>query len=659
VFVTDWVDKSYTLHGKGKLWRIRAAKPPREPSGSAAGPRLRVDDVARLPIEEQAKLLSHPRREVRVAAGEEIASSGKAAEAVLRTAIEGDDERASVQALWAALRRPDPWAKDLLGNAHYAKPFAAKTYATMAEAYRLAGRLGRERADRNAEHAMDNRYIAADFPLYVYRQVVTGIPTGSGLELPITPTGSTSKDVFVQSAMSSALARSKPFAARMVARELDGEAFGVLYATAARRSDHPNRLDVVPGMLRNDAPAVRRLALQWIGEDRLTQFAPNLPDALTAGEVTRDLLAAYLACQEKLTAPVPEPGKPPAERSGQQFAAEFLFDERHDLKLRKIALELVDPADPKLSAKKLVGLIEPMGLEAIKAVAWRDDADAQAALRRIAADGNQPTDARREAVVGLARSAAGSNETKAVLRELLFAGPHERRPDALGLDALRALRGTLGAEDARRLVDWLWEEARSDRVGGPPPVDEREWAEQILLAFKPNPDVLSKSDRQRLAKLVPPRPADTAGWQAAAKQGGDTDNGRRVFALATGGRCYVCHQADHRGGQVGPDLTGIGRAMDRAKIVESILEPSKEVAPLYVSTVVELKNGDTISGVGLPEPGANWVSLADASGKRHRINADDVVSRRPEKLSVMPEGLAESMTTAEFRDLVAYLEGRK
>ena len=27
LYISDWVDKSYTLHGKGRIWRLRNAQP--------------------------------------------------------------------------------------------------------------------------------------------------------------------------------------------------------------------------------------------------------------------------------------------------------------------------------------------------------------------------------------------------------------------------------------------------------------------------------------------------------------------------------------------------------------------------------------------------------------------------------------------------------
>jgi hypothetical protein len=51
--------------------------------------------------------------------------------------------------------------------------------------------------------------------------------------------------------------------------------------------------------------------------------------------------------------------------------------------------------------------------------------------------------------------------------------------------------------------------------------------------------------------------------------------------------------------------------------------------------------------------------LGDAEGKTTEIKTHDVVNRVPQKVSVMPEKLAERMTSREFRDLLTYLEGLK
>jgi putative heme-binding domain-containing protein len=51
------------------------------------------------------------------------------------------------------------------------------------------------------------------------------------------------------------------------------------------------------------------------------------------------------------------------------------------------------------------------------------------------------------------------------------------------------------------------------------------------------------------------------------------------------------------GGEVGPDLGGIGQRQTREYILESILFPNKNIAPGFESAIVALKNGNSFAGV--------------------------------------------------------------
>src|SRR5205823_4053052 len=71
--------------------------------------------------------------------------------------------------------------------------------------------------------------------------------------------------------------------------------WGLVESLAARRSGHRKAVEIIPGLLRSPDAELRRMALQWIAEERLTQFADQMPQALKAGPVTRDGLEAALA----------------------------------------------------------------------------------------------------------------------------------------------------------------------------------------------------------------------------------------------------------------------------------------------------------------------------------------------------------------------------
>jgi putative membrane-bound dehydrogenase-like protein len=144
----------------------------------------------------------------------------------------------------------------------------------------------------------------------------------------------------------------------------------------------------------------------------------------------------------------------------------------------------------------------------------------------------------------------------------------------------------------------------------------------------------------------------------ARKTNGDAVRGDKLFRDLKGLACVKCHAVAGEGGQVGPDLAGIGLKYKREDLMTSVLEPSKVIAQGYETIVVTTAKGVTLTGVFKGE-NADAVSLADAEGKLHRILKKDIDERNFSPVSTMPNGLAEGMTLQDFADLMAYLESRR
>ena len=166
----------------------------------------------------------------------------------------------------------------------------------------------------------------------------------------------------------------------------------------------------------------------------------------------------------------------------------------------------------------------------------------------------------------------------------------------------------------------------------------------------------------RLAHLAPPpaesKPAanDLAAWTKLLEQPGDADSGRRLFFSSVGARCNACHQVDGRGGRVGPDLTLIGHTSSRDRIIASILQPSQEIAPEFQSWLLVTKDGKTLTGLRLQKPGDDGVEdYADPAGKKFSLRSDEIESREASTTSIMPDGLEQSVSIDDLRDLVTFL----
>jgi len=135
---------------------------------------------------------------------------------------------------------------------------------------------------------------------------------------------------------------------------------------------------------------------------------------------------------------------------------------------------------------------------------------------------------------------------------------------------------------------------------------------------------------------------------------GDVERGRAIFFEREGLACKGCHQIAQEGVDVGPNLSQIGAKYDRARLLESILEPSKEIDPRFATYVVQSQSGEIHVGL-LVERTEATVVLKGAQGKVHSFPTSDVAAVLPQGRSLMPDLLLRDLTAAEVADLVAFL----
>ncbi len=128
----------------------------------------------------------------------------------------------------------------------------------------------------------------------------------------------------------------------------------------------------------------------------------------------------------------------------------------------------------------------------------------------------------------------------------------------------------------------------------------------------------------------------------------DKSAGRATYAAA----CAVCHRLYGEGGEVGPDLTGTGRA-NLDYLLENIVDPSAAVSADFRMTVMNLKDGRVLNGFITTKTGRT-LTLQTMTEKL-TLERTDIAQQQELPQSLMPEGLLGALTEAQVRDLFAYL----
>jgi putative membrane-bound dehydrogenase-like protein len=140
----------------------------------------------------------------------------------------------------------------------------------------------------------------------------------------------------------------------------------------------------------------------------------------------------------------------------------------------------------------------------------------------------------------------------------------------------------------------------------------------------------------------------------AAAHDGDPAAGNTLFHNVQSVGCIKCHTVGTTGGIVGPNLSGIALKYDKAKLIDDVLYPSKQIESGYEQTIIRTTSGDIESGVVKSESDTE-VTMYDSAARKIVIRKSDIKARRVSKISAMPEGLQAGISQQQFADIVAYL----
>ncbi len=597
LYITDWVDRSYELHGKGRIWRLRTR---------AADEHSRGDG----PPDEPARGLASRNRAVRRRALFRVSRLPRAERnSAIDVAARSADPRARAVALSAFVAagsvNPEHAGRFLSDACPDVRQFAVRIVpAKLLDAARL---LDHDEAAQVRAAAL-RRLTLNSQDCETFARVLDFLDTG---------------DPFLRVAARDVLIRHPDVLAGCDARGLTDarQQLGVLLCQRAAGIRHVT--DTLSQYLSSPDADIRFLATQWIGEDNLPQYREALESQLRRADISYRLFAATLASLALLDGVSPHLAD---KQRGRHYLAEIVEDPRAPPMLARQALRGLAPNDPVLTVDRLRELLDSrdvaVRVEVARSIRDWPHPERFALLRDCVEDASLPFAVRAEAVLGL--SPASSPQ-----RDLLCqvaTGPDEQ----LQVEALRALRG-------QSLTD--------DRL-------------ETLRASPPK----GKAARAVWQRVVrpghrPERPAVTAldAWLQQLQGPANGAAGERIFFHTGSGGCSRCHRFQGRGGDVGPDLSRVGSSTGRRRLLQSILEPSREVAPQFYAWTIILTDGRLLVGTLVQESGDGTQVYADAQGQRTSLRAAQIARRQASPRSIMPDQLVDLLTDQELRDLLAFL----
>jgi len=107
------------------------------------------------------------------------------------------------------------------------------------------------------------------------------------------------------------------------------------------------------------------------------------------------------------------------------------------------------------------------------------------------------------------------------------------------------------------------------------------------------------------------------------------------------------------GGNLGPDLTGSNRS-NIDYLLTNVIEPSAEIQDDYRMVVITSRDGRTYSGNIIAE-NERQLTLRVIGQDQLVLNKSDIQSQETASVSMMPEGLMETLSDKQVLDMVAYL----
>lgn len=178
-------------------------------------------------------------------------------------------------------------------------------------------------------------------------------------------------------------------------------------------------------------------------------------------------------------------------------------------------------------------------------------------------------------------------------------------------------------------------------------------ARLALLQSHPDARIKERAARVFAGSTLARRADIVAAYQKSLELPGDAMRGKNFFKQ----NCAACHKLEGVGTQLGADITAI-RNRGKEAMLLSILDPNREVLPQFVSYLVVLDSGRTLTGMITAET-ATSLTLHRPDGTSETVLRVQIEELRSTGLSFMPEGMEKQLDVQAMADLLAYLNSIK
>lgn len=184
-------------------------------------------------------------------------------------------------------------------------------------------------------------------------------------------------------------------------------------------------------------------------------------------------------------------------------------------------------------------------------------------------------------------------------------------------------------------------------------VVEETKGKSLAEAYRPWFAWFEKTHPEAAKKMAQSPGVDFAAWAkrlaAIDWNAGDAARGKAVFERRS---CHRCHGAT---GRLGPDLAGAASRFSREDLLAAIYDPNRDVSPLYQSTQLTTRSGQSHFGLLVYESPEGTL-LQTGPDTTIRVMDEDYGARRPSRMSLMPTGLLDGVNDAEIGDLYKFLQ---